>query len=177
MKLKTNLVLGVLAATLLTACGSIDSAAYQINGASHSLSLIRTKTFAWSGEWELALVAAHAPECQRRHKLQPVSGPEFKVELYRSLEGNYIIRQGSNWYVTETRNCRLQKFQAPPREPGDLLGVFEETADGIKFTAAPAAPVPSPTLAAPAPSPVPPIATPPAAIPPATPPATAPVTR
>lgn len=171
MKSKMNIVLGVLSAMLLAACGSIDSAAYLIGGASHSLSLVRTKTFAWSSEWELALVAAHAPECQRRHKLQPVSGTEFKVELYRSLEGNYIIRQGNHWYVTETRNCRLQKFPAPPREPGDLLGVFEEAEDGIKFTAASGAAAPRPTLAAPAT--IPPIVAPPAA----TPPATAPVTR
>lgn len=175
MKSKMNMAMVALSATLLSACGSIDSAAYLISGASHSLSLVRTKTFAWSSEWELALVAAHAPECQRRHKLQPVSGTEFKVDLYRSLEGNYIIRQGNHWYVTETRNCRLQKFPAPPREPGDLLGAFEEAEDGIKFTAAPGAATPRPTLAAPAQSPAPalPIATPPAA----TPPATAPVTR
>ncbi|MFA6312770.1 MAG: hypothetical protein WCV99_13955 [Sterolibacterium sp.] len=175
MKSKVNMAMVALSAALLSACGSIDSAAYQTSGASHSLSLVRTKTFAWSGEWELALVTAHAPECQRRHKLLPVSGPEFKVDLYRSLEGNYILRQGNNWYVTETRACRLQKFPAPPREPGDLLGVFEESTDGIKFTAAPAAATPPAALAAPAQSPAPalPIATPPPAIPPAA----APVTR
>jgi len=147
MRLKMNIALAVMAVTLLAACAGIDSASYMISGAPHSLSLSRTKNFIWDKEWELTLVTARNPECMRRHKLQPVSGPEFKLELYRSLEGNYIIRQGNNWYVTETQQCRLQQFPTPPREPGDLLGVFEEKEDGIKFVAAPAGKLPAPTVA------------------------------
>lgn len=180
MKLGMNIILGIASAMLLAACGSIDSAAYMIGGAPHSLSLIRTKTFAWSSEWELALVTAHSPDCQRRHKLQPVSAADFKVELYRSLEGNYIVKQGNNWYVTETKQCRLQQFQAPPREPGDLLGTFEEGDEGIKFVAAAAgkSPSPAPVQAAPAvpatTQATPPVTAPPPASPP---PAAAPMTR
>jgi len=140
MRLKMNIALAVMAVTLLAGCAGIDSASYMISGAQHSLSLSRTKNFTWDKEWELSLVTTRNPECMRRHKLQPVTGPEFKLELYRSLEGNYIIRQGSNWYVTETQKCRLQQFSTPPREPGDLLGIFEEKDDGIKFVAAPATP-------------------------------------
>ena len=139
MKMKTSIALSMLAVTLLAGCAGIDSASYMIGGAPHSLSLSRTKNFIWDKEWELTLVTARNPECMRRHKLQPVSGTEFRLEVYRSLEGNYILRQGSNWYVTETQQCRLQQFKAPPREPGDLLGAFEEKGDGIAFVAAPAA--------------------------------------
>jgi len=175
MKSTMNIVLGALSALLLAGCGSMDSASYMISGAAHSLSLTRTKNFFWSNEWELALVTARNPECMRRHKLQPVTGADFKVELYRSLEGNYIVKQGNNWYVTETRQCRLQQFPTPPREPGDLLGVFEEKDDGIRFVPAPGAklPTPAPTPAAapaapatlPAPTPEAPPAVPPASSP------------
>lgn len=144
MKATMNIILGALSAFLLAACGSIESASYMIAGAPHSLSLTRTKNYFWSNEWELALVTARNPECMRRHKLQPVTGTDFKVEVYRSLEGNYIVKQGNNWYVTETRQCRLQQFPTPPREPGDLLGVFEEKDDGIRFMPAPGAKLPTP---------------------------------
>jgi len=150
MKSAMNIILGLLSGLLLAACGSIESASYMIGGAPHSLSLTRTKNYFWSNEWELALVTARNPECMRRHKLQPVSGADFKVELYRSLEGNYIVKQGNNWYVTETRQCRLQQFPAAPREPGDLLGLFEEFADGIRFVPAPGTAPPTPAPAAPA---------------------------
>lgn len=179
MKSTTNLMLGVLAGWLLAGCGSMDSASYMIGGAQHSLSLTRTKNYFWSSEWELTLVTARNPECMRRHKLQPVTGTDFRVELYRSLEGNYIVKQGSNWYVTETQKCRLQQFPTTPREPGDLLGVFEEKEDGIKFVAAPAGKTPTPAAALAAPATPPPQApeTPPTAAQPAAAPAAAPVTR
>ena len=171
MKSKMNLVIGALLAMLLAACGSVDSASYMIAGAQHSLALTLTKVFAWDKERELTLVTARNPECMRKHKLQPVTGTEFKVELYRSLEGNYIIKQGSNWYVTETQKCRLQQFPTPPREPGDLLGVFEENEDGIKFVAAPGARSPAPAAILPAPATVqaPAQEAPPAVPPPASP--------
>lgn len=167
MKLIFNMLLGAAAAMLLAACGSIESDSYMISGAQHSLSLTRTKTFLWSDEWELALVTARSPECMRKHQLQPAAVNDFKLELYRSLEGNYIIRQGNNWYVTETRECRLQKFPAPPREPGDLLGVFAEKDGEMKFSAAPAgnSPAPTATPRAPATPPLPPPEAPPAAAP------------
>jgi len=157
MKSTINIALGALSALLLAACGSVDSASYMINGAAHSLSLTRTKNYFWSNEWELTLVTARNPECMRRHHLQPLTGAEFKVELYRSLEGNYIVKQGGNWYVTETQQCRLQKFPTPPREPGDLLGVFEERDEGIRFVAAPGAKSTAPPalqVAPPAPAPL-----------------------
>jgi len=162
MKLKVNITASLVSAILLTGCGGIDSASYMISGAQHSLSLSRTKTFLWDKEWELTLVTARNPECMRRHKLQAAAGADFKVQLYRSLEGNYIIRQGNNWYVTETQKCRLQQFSTPPPEPGILLGVFEDKNDGMEFSAAPATGSipPTPALTAPgqeAPSAAPPL--------------------
>jgi len=132
-----KLSLGIAAAALLTACGSTDSASYQISGAQHSLALIRNQQYAWDKGWEVSLVTARNPECMRRHKLQPAPEGEFKAELFRSLEGNYILKQGNNWYVTETQKCQLQQFKQPPREPGDVLGTFNEKDGVLQFVAAP----------------------------------------
>jgi len=109
----------------LAACGATDGAAYKIGGnREHTISIIREQTFPWS-DWDVAIVVTRQPECLRRHHVKPVSREVvFKVELYRSLEGAYILRQGKRWYVTETRQCQLQQFPEPPAEPGDFLGTF-----------------------------------------------------
>ncbi|MBI3523733.1 MAG: hypothetical protein HY066_04280 [Betaproteobacteria bacterium] len=139
MKLAKNILSAVGLAALLTqlpACGSSDAASYVISTPSHSLSLLREKQFVWDSAWDVSLVTSNNPECMRRHKLQPAPDGEFKAELYRSLEGNYILKQGNNWYVTETRKCRLQQFKEPPREPGNLLGSFEIKDDMLQFVPA-----------------------------------------
>lgn len=133
MKLAMKMLSAAVLAVLLSGCGSSDSASYLIKGASHSLSLLREKQFVWDSEWNLSLVSSNNPECMRRNKLQPVPDGEFKVELFRSLEGNYILKQGNNWYVTETQKCRLQQFQTPPREPGEQLGSFEIKDGTLQF--------------------------------------------
>jgi len=149
MKLAMKILSGIALAALLTqlsGCGSSDAASYQISGASHSLSLLREKQLAWDSEWSVALVTTNNPECMRRNKLQPAPDGEFKADLYRSLEGNYILKQGNNWYVTETQKCRLQQFKEAPREPGNLLGSFEIKDDMLQFV-----PAANPPVAAPAP--------------------------
>ena len=158
-----KLTLGLIIATLLSACGSTDSASYQIGGAQHSLSLIRNQQYAWDKGWEISLVTAHSPECMRRHKLQPAPEGAFTAELFRSLEGNYILKQGNNWYVTETQKCQLQQFKQPPREPGDAVGTFNEKDGLLQFVAVPKPPATAP--AAPAAAPIPPVAMPAGAAP------------
>jgi hypothetical protein len=145
-----KLGLGIAAAALLTACGSTDSASYQITGAQHSLSLIRNQQYVWDKGWEISLVTAHSPECMRRHKLLPAPEGAFTAELFRSLEGNYILKQGNNWYVTETQKCQLQQFKQPPREPGDALGTFNEKEGLLQFVAAPKPPAAPAAAAVPA---------------------------
>lgn len=122
-------------AVLLAGCVS-DSASYLIEGRDHSLTLLREQAYFWSGEWDLELMTTHQPECMRRHKLKPVPMGDFKAELFRSLEGGYILKQGGNWYIADTQKCRLQQYQAPPIEPGDLLGAFEVKDDRLQFVEA-----------------------------------------
>ena len=126
-----------MAAALLLAGCSRDSTTYQIDGPGHSLTLMREQLYFWSSEWDLALMTTRQPECMRRHPLKaaPMSA-DFKVELFRSLEGAYILSQGTNWYVADAQNCRLQQYATAPAEPGDLLGAFEAKQDRLQFTAA-----------------------------------------
>ena len=125
----------------LTACGMTDGAAYKIDGSrEQAISVIREQNWIWSN-WEVSIVVARQPDCMRRHHVKPVSRDAvFKVELYRSLEGGYIMRQGKRWYVAETAQCQLQKFDTPPTEPGDLIGTFQEKDGTLDFKPADPAP-------------------------------------
>lgn len=86
------------------------------------------------------MVVSGQPTCMRRHHIRPVSwGANFKIELYRSLEGNFILHQGKRWYAAETGQCQLQQYKdGPPVEPGDLLGTFAVVDGSLKFKPAPA---------------------------------------
>ncbi|MCX8087621.1 MAG: hypothetical protein N3C63_12100 [Rhodocyclaceae bacterium] len=121
MKLRSGL-LALCAAPLLTGC-EIEPAAYLIDGGDHSLTVERRKPYFWSDGWELELVVARYPECQRRHALKK-AGEKVRVDLYRVEPGVFILNQGKRWYVAETRECRMQMYEAPPPEPGELLGTF-----------------------------------------------------
>ncbi|QDX81413.1 hypothetical protein B9N43_09245 [Denitratisoma sp. DHT3] len=136
MKSPTRLVFSCLLALLLTGCDA-DSASYLIDGnRDHSLSVLRDKPWPWS-DWEVSLVVTRLPECMRRHRLKnaPADG-NFKLELYESLEGGFILHQGKRWYVTETGKCAFQAFKEPPPEPGLPLGTFDEKDGSLKFRAA-----------------------------------------
>ncbi len=123
-------------AVLLAGCGS-DSASYLIDGTGHSLTLLREQEYFWDKEWDLALMTTRQPDCMRRHELKPAPmDGDFKAELYRSLEGANILKQGSNWYVADTEKCRLQQYQTPPVDPGDLFGAFEAKEGKLQFVAA-----------------------------------------
>lgn len=121
MKLRSWL-LALCAAPLLLGC-EIEPAAYLIDGGDHSLTIERRKPYFWSDGWELELVVARYPECQRRHALKK-AGEKVRVDLYRVEPGVFILNQGKRWYVAETRECRMQMYETPPPEPGELLGTF-----------------------------------------------------
>jgi hypothetical protein len=128
--------LAALAAALVLAGCENQTASYRIDGNDHYLTLARKKPYMWSTEYQLELVVARLPECQRRHRLQPAPLAQARVDLFRSLEGGFILRQGDNYYVAETGQCRLQQFPAPPREPGEPLGVFDVREGRLRFIAA-----------------------------------------
>lgn len=128
---KTRLLPLLFALPLLAGC-DIEPAAFLIEGGDHSLTLERRKPYVWSDGWELDLVVARYPECQRRHPLRK-SGEKLRVDLYRTPTGAFILNQGKRWYVADTRECRLQQFEAEPPLPGEYLGAFRVKNDTFQF--------------------------------------------
>jgi len=126
--------LAALAATLLLAgCGQTETASFLLSGADMALTLERTKTSLWADTWELELVVRNNPECQRRHKLKDAADGSFKVEVYASAPGAFILRQNKRWYVTEVKSCRLQQFKDEPPDPGIPVGTFQAKGGVLTF--------------------------------------------
>lgn len=171
---------GTLALALLAAlaggCRS-DSASYMINGAELSLTLIVDQDYYWDEQWQLGLLTTRQPDCMRRHPLRPAPLNGLKIDIYQAADSAYIVKEGANWYVAETKKCQLQQFKTPPAEPGELRGSFEFKDGKLVFTALPK-PVEAPAVpgaaavapaAPPAPAEAPPAAAAPAAAAPAAP--------
>ena len=123
MKPRT-LLLTLLIAPLLLGCVK-EPAAFLIQGGDHSLTIERNKPYFWSDGWEVDLVTARYPDCQRRHPLKK-SGERLRIDLYRVEPGVFILNQSKRWYITETRDCRLQQFDEEPPEAGEFIGSFRE---------------------------------------------------
>lgn len=128
-------LIAILAALSLVACVK-EPVAYQIEGGGHSLTLERNKPYFWSSGWELDLIVARYPECQRRHELKKVKSEKLRVDLYSPEPFVYILNQGNNWYIAETRQCRMQPFEEPPAEPGAFLGSFRVKGGQFAFVPA-----------------------------------------
>jgi hypothetical protein len=129
--------LALCVAALLGACGGNDSASYLIDGTGdHALTLFRDKAFLWSDGWDLQLVVTNQPDCQRRHTLKRGGDGNFKLTVYRSGDGAYILKQGKRWYVTELRSCRLQQYEEAPPAPGDPIGAFDAKGGVLHFSPA-----------------------------------------
>lgn len=135
-------------AACLAGCRS-DSASYMINGADHSLTLIVEQDYFWEDEWQLGLLTTRQPDCMRRHKLKPAPRSGLKLDVFQAGDGGvFIIREGANWYVAETKKCQLQAFKTVPAEPGELMGSFEFKEEKLRFVAVPKPVAPVPPAAA-----------------------------
>ncbi len=151
MKLSRRAATAALAliAALAGGCRS-DSASYMINGPELSLTLIVDQNYLWDDEWQLGLLTTRQPDCMRRHNLQPAPLDGLKLDVYQAADGAYIVKQGNNWYIAETKKCQLQRFKAPPPEPGELRGSFEFKDGKLTFVALPKPPAPPQAVATPA---------------------------
>jgi outer membrane lipoprotein-sorting protein len=109
-------------ALLVSACGQ-QQVGYQITDRNHSISVTRAQQYPGS-KWDTFLVVTRFPECQRRYPLTQ-TGDKFKLDLYRVEPGVFIVNQGKNWHVAETKECRQQKYDKAPPEPGELIGTFQ----------------------------------------------------
>jgi len=121
----------------LVACTD-QRATFEIKGSAHALSLIRVTGMFWEKTAEYSIVAARMPDCMRRHAM-PKAGLNAKVEVYSPGNDAWILRQGKQMYVVETRTC--EGFAKLDKEPdaglGAAMGVFEMRNDVLVFTPAP----------------------------------------
>ncbi len=120
MKLRVLLI--VLMLPLLAGCES-EPAFLLIEGGDHSLTVERKKEYFWSSGWELDLIVARYPDCQRRYPLKK-AGEKVRVDVYRVQPGVFILNQASRWYIAETKGCRFQQYDEEPAEPGEFAGSF-----------------------------------------------------
>ena len=119
-----------LLAGLLAGCGS-QQAGYQITDRNHSITITRDQPYP-GAKWDTWLVVSRFPECQRRYPLTQTAD-KFKLDLYRVEPGVFIVNQGKNWHVAETKGCQQQKYTTPPPEPGDLIGTFQTRGDVLVY--------------------------------------------
>lgn len=132
-RLPTSTLPALLSALLLTGCAK-EPAAFLIEGGDHSLTIERNKPYFWSSGWELDLVVTRYPECQRRHPMKKAGDKKFRIDLYRTQPGVFILNQGKRWYIAETRDCRMQQYEEEPPEPGEYIGTFREKNNEFIFT-------------------------------------------
>lgn len=121
----------------LVAC-SDQRATFEIKGSAHSLSLIRVTGMFWEKTAEYSIVASRMPDCMRRHAL-PKAALNARIEVYSPGNDAWILKQGKQMYVVETRTC--EGFARLDKEPeagmGVPMGVFEMRNDVLVFTPAP----------------------------------------
>ena len=136
----------------LVACSDLR-ATFEIKGSAHALTLIRVQGWFWEKTAKYSIVAARMPDCMRRHSMS-TAALNARVEVYSPGNDAWILKQGEQMYVVETRTCegfaKLDKM--PDSGIGTPMGVFEMRKDTLVFSAAPKvepAPQPPATEAAP----------------------------
>ena len=77
---------------------------------------------------------------------------DAKVEVYSPGNDAWIVKQGNQMFVTETRSCEgfAKLDKVPDSGLGPLMGVFEMRQDEMVFIAAPKVAPPPPPAAEPA---------------------------
>lgn len=121
---------------LLVAC-SDQRAAFEMGSSQHSLTLIRVQNFFWERTARYSVVAAHLPDCQRRHEMGP-GGADIKVEVFAPGNDAWILKQGKRMYVAETRTCEgFARLESEPETGmGPLQGTFQMRGGTLVFVAA-----------------------------------------
>lgn len=141
MKLLTrfSLLLPLSLWVLLSGCEN-RGVSYMINGdKDHSISLLREQNTPW-GDVAQLLVPARYPTCQRRVPINTDTKSFTEMKIYQNDTRLFVANQGSNWWAVGTEACKVQKFDAPPADPGDLVGSFQQKGDELMFVPVPAAP-------------------------------------
>ena len=132
-------LLPVLAALSLTGCLQ-DSASYVFPEKDHAITLVRNQPWFWLDTVDVEVIAIRLPDCNDGISIKGVPR-DGKIALYRAPdeypEPIFILKTGKRHYAISTQSCRVQKFEAPPIEPGEKLGLFQEIDGKFRFSAGP----------------------------------------
>lgn len=121
----------------LTGCEN-GGASFMVGGdKNHSISLLREQRWLWSSQVEQILVPARFPDCQRRFPIDPDSKSFTEMKLYQNDTRLFVAQQGTQWWAVGTEQCQVQKFKAPPADPGDLIGSFQRKDGNLVFVPVP----------------------------------------
>jgi hypothetical protein len=135
--MKSLRYLPLLLLPVLAACEN-SGVSYIVDGdKDHSISLVREQHWFWSGTVEQMLVPARMPACMRRIHIDPDKTSFTEMKLYRNDTRLFVAQQGANWWAVGTEACKVQKFDAPPKDPGDLAGSFQRKGGKLVFVPAP----------------------------------------
>lgn len=131
----------LIALPLLGGCLN-ETASLQFAGPDHALTLQARQSWFWRQAVDLEVVMSRQPDCLRRSRLDAVAPDEIVVDVLRPDAGEFaepilILRQGTRFYAVSTQNCEMQRFKAPPPQPGTPLGSFRLEGEKLRFVAAP----------------------------------------
>ena len=120
----------------LVACSDLR-ATYEINGAAHSLSLIRIQGAFWNKTAKYSIVASRMPDCMRRHAMSEAP-LDAAVDVYSPGNDAWILRQGERMFVVETRTCEgfAKLDKVPDSGLGARVGRFEMQQGALVFVPA-----------------------------------------
>ena len=128
----------LIAAALPFLAGCVnDSASYMIDGdRKHAITVKRAQSWFWNDALDVTVVAARDDECVGGLDLGSLKRDDELV-LHQAPdeyeEPIYILSVDGDSYAISTRSCRVQRFEAPPAEPGPEVGRFQETDGKLQF--------------------------------------------
>lgn len=119
----------------LGGCGS-DSASYMVaEDREHAMTIFRDQSYP-GADWELAIVLARLPDCQRRHPLKAApSDQPYQAALYADAdaEGFYLLHSDRTWYEVQLNACGLKPIEPVDEPPATLVGTWQERDGKFKF--------------------------------------------
>jgi hypothetical protein len=130
-------LLPLLAVVSLTGCLQ-DSASYQFPEKDHAITLMRNQPWFWLDTVAMEVIAIRLPECNDGIRVEDVPR-DGTLPLYQAPdeypEPIFILRTGERYYAISTQSCRVQKFEAAPANPGEIIGQFQEKDGKFQFVA------------------------------------------
>ena len=55
------------------------------------------------------------------------------MDVYLVEPQVFILNDGKRWYIAETKTCKWQQYEAPPPEPGELIGTFQNKEEDLAW--------------------------------------------